>query len=124
LEKLLEEKSDHLAFRSKVLATHQNILDSLPVGILGIDLNNTVVLYNSTWVNITGDNWYALGQNIDDSMPQDIINFIEEVKDKQKGAKKLEINGKYGRLLGAFMDYEHNQKGIILAFICEEGISC
>ncbi len=124
LEKLLEEKSSHLEFRSRVLATHQNILNSIPVGILGIDFNNTIVLYNSIWVDIAGNNWYALGQNIDDSMPQDIINFIGEVRDKHKSAKSLEINGNYGRLLGALMDYKHNQQGIILAFIREEGISC
>ncbi len=117
LVRLLKEKSSHLEFRSRVLATHQNILDSIPVGVLGIDLNDTIVLYNSRWVDIIGKNWGALGQDINGSAPQDVIDFIREVKEEQKSARKMELNGNHGKILGTLMDYEHCQQGIILAFI-------
>ncbi|MBI3591913.1 MAG: response regulator [Nitrospirae bacterium] len=125
LQKLIEEKSSNLEFRSKVLTAHQKILDSMPVGILGIDLSNAVVMNNSVWFNIAGSedkSWCILGQNIGETAPEDIKEFIEEVKIKHKAAKSLAINGVYGKLSGVLMEQGDNQKGIILVFTPKEDI--
>ncbi len=123
LEKLLEKKSAHLEFRSKALSIQQNILNAIPAGIIGIDFNDTVVLCNSTWVGITQSGWKLLGQNIESvGLHGYIKDFIEEVKNKHKATKKIEINGIYGRLSGAIMDYSDDQKGIILVFTREDDI--
>ena len=123
LEKLLKEKSEHLEFRSRVLAAHQNILDSIPVGILGIDLNNIIVLRNALWCDIVGEACCALGESIKGSVSGDIIEFIDEVKNSRNAVRKLEIKGRRGRLVGALMERANDQAGIILAFIREEDIS-
>ncbi len=125
LTRLNKELKSHLEFRSKALSIQQNILDAMPVGIIGIDFNNTIVLCNSTWINITNTNWQLLGQNIravSDGLPEDIKDFIEEVKNKDKTIKKVKINGIYGRLSGTIMDYSDDQKGIILVFSREDDI--
>lgn len=125
LTRLNKELESHLAFRSKALSIQQNILDAMPVGIIGIDFSNTIVLCNSTWIDITNTNWQLLGQNIgavSGGLPEDIKDFIEEVKNKDKTIKKVEINGIYGRLSGAIMDYSDTQKGIILIFSREDDI--
>ncbi|MCL4457060.1 MAG: response regulator [Nitrospirae bacterium] len=116
LEKLLEEKSAHLEFRSKALSIQQNILNAIPAGIVGIDFNDMVVLCNSIWVDITQSGWKLLGQDAKYNFPADVVEFIEDVKNKNKAAKKLEISGVYGKLSGAVMNYSEDQKGVILVF--------
>ncbi|MBI5213256.1 MAG: histidine kinase, partial [Nitrospirae bacterium] len=123
LKKLLEEKSAHLEFRSKALSIQQNILNAIPVGIVGIDFNGMVVLCNSTWVNITQSGWKLLGQDAKYNFPSDIIAFIEEIKNKNKAAKRLEMNGVCGKLSGALMNYKDDQKGVILVFSREDDIA-
>ncbi len=121
LTRLNKELKSHLEFRSKALSIQQNILDAMPVGIIGIDFSNTVVLCNSTWIDITNTQWQLLGQNIESAgLPACIKDFIGEVKGSLKAAKKIEINGIYGRLSGAIMDYGDDQKGIILVFSRED----
>jgi two-component system NtrC family sensor kinase len=119
LMKLNNELKKHLEFRSKALTIQQNILDSMPVGIIGIDFNNTVVLCNSTWSNITDDKRCSLGQTVRHVMSDDIIQFIEEVKKRHGVDKRVEINNISGRLYGSIVDHGDNQKGIILVFVRE-----
>ncbi|HEX8949802.1 MAG TPA: response regulator [Dissulfurispiraceae bacterium] len=121
LAQLNRELEELLEFRSKVLAKHQNILDAIPAGILGIDLNNIVVLNNSMWSRLLGKNFCALGREVEDSMPRELTAFIEEVKSRRKASRELDINGTCGKLIGSLMDHEDNQKGIILVFCSEAG---
>src|ERR1039457_2602827 len=46
LEAIVAERTSHLLFQKKVLEYSQNILSSLPVGIVGIDMNGMVVQAN------------------------------------------------------------------------------
>jgi two-component system NtrC family sensor kinase len=123
LKKLLQQQSEHLEFRSKVLTIHQNMLDSMPVGIIGVDFNNMVVLCNKKWIDIAGMRGCPLGQSIDHCVFEEVIKFIEEVKEKQKASVKLEMNGIGGWLLGSLMDYSNEQKGMFLVFVCSEDMN-
>jgi|WetSurMetagenome_2_1015567.scaffolds.fasta_scaffold261730_2 two-component system, NtrC family, sensor kinase len=120
LEKLLEKETASLEFQSRVLRTQQNLLDVLPVGIIGIDFNNAVVMCNSKSIEITRDNQIPLAQNIEDVLPENLLPFIEEVKTKKHAARKIDLNGLRGTLKGALIEHADNQKGVILAFIREE----
>jgi len=120
LKKLLEEKSANLEFRSKVLAIHQNILDSMPVGIIGVDFNHMVVMCNEKWIDIAGMRGCPLGQSIEHCTIEGVIRFIEDVKMKKKTSVKLEMNGIDGWLLGSLMDFAEEQKGTILVFVRSE----
>lgn len=121
LKQLLKEKSENLEFRSQVLVAHQNILDAMPVAIIGIDLNDLIVLCNSAWNSLSGDMLSPLGQSAHDSMPEVVVNFIEEVKVKKKASKRMALGGIDGKLLGSHMDHKE-QKGIILVFVGEDNI--
>jgi two-component system NtrC family sensor kinase len=119
LEELLAEKSAHLEFRSRILTAHQHMLDSMPVGILGVDFNCTAILCNSTWRDISENDCRFIGQSIKDLMPERLISFIEEIKKEGSKSGRMEINGIYGRLTGKLMSYEE-QEGIILVFVRED----
>ena len=75
LKKLLEEKSINLEFSCKALTAHQNILDSIPEGIIGIDFENAVAQSNLTWNNVTGNTRCPLGERIEEYFPQNLIQF-------------------------------------------------
>ena len=121
LEKLLAEKSAHLEFRSNVLTAHQNILDSLPVAIAGIDFENILVLCNAMWFSLIGIDGCLLGQSVVGRLPKEILTMIDEIKQKRRVAQRININGARGKLLGTLMDNGKSQRGIILVFSGEEG---
>lgn len=123
LKKLLDEKSANLEFRSKVLTIHQNLLDSMPVGIIGVDFNSMVVMCNKKWIDIVGMSGCPLGQSIENCVIEGIAKFIEEVKGKKKTSIRLELNGIDGLLLGSIMDNASDQKGIILVFVRSEDMN-
>jgi two-component system NtrC family sensor kinase len=121
LKKLLDEKSANLEFRGQVLAAHQNILDSMPVGIVGVDLNNVVVLINSAWNAIWGEAALPLGSNIKDAAPDFIGRFVDEVKRARRAKEKIETDGYRGTLSGVLMDQPNDQEGIIVIYSPEDG---
>lgn len=123
LKILLQQQSANLEFRSNVLTMHQNILDSMPVGIFGVDFNNTVVMCNEKWIDIAGMRGCPLGQSIEHCVIENVISFIKEVKEKHRTSVWLEMNGVKGWLLGSIMDCAGEQQGIILVFVRSEDIN-
>ncbi|MCX8070730.1 MAG: response regulator, partial [Thermodesulfovibrionales bacterium] len=122
LESLLDEKSKSLAFTSEVLNTHQNIIDSVPIGIIGVDLNYNIVLSNRLWQDFNANPAYMIGSNISQTPLSEIFNKLfskPEDKDRVIVENNL-IEGKRGKIVGSFfLDYYGEKQGIILAFIDE-----
>ncbi|MBI5639682.1 MAG: response regulator [Nitrospirae bacterium] len=114
LEKLLKFKTANLELRNKFLVSHQNIIDSMPVGVVGVDINNVVVLTNAEWQRHMGSRGYVLGQSVEEAFPEELVRFIERVKVMQKGAMKINTDDFHGTLLGVLMEYDSSQKGIII----------
>lgn len=122
LEQLLNEKIAHIEFRNKVLTSHQDILDAMPVGIIGINPDDFVFICNSAWIKLTGNAFCQLGHNAHSSLPKALISFIEEIKSSKKRiVNNLSINGVNGMLLGSYME-TGEQKGTILVFVCTDDI--
>jgi two-component system NtrC family sensor kinase len=123
LEKLLREKNENLELRARMVTAHQNILDSISVGFLGIDLDNDIIQCNVKWEQISGSNkGHYLSRNADEVLPDQVLRFIEEVKQNSKASAKCEIYGTMCYMLGSYM-LINKQKGIILSFIREDDIS-
>ena len=122
LKRLLEKETETAKFQSKVLTTQQNILDMLPVGIMGIDLNNIVVMCNSLCIEISKNNEFPLDQNIEHVVPEIVLNFIESVRKRKRAVTSIDIYGKRGTLMGSLLESNDIQKGIILVFIREDDI--
>lgn len=123
LKSALEYKSVNLEFSNKALASYQDIIDAIPIGIIGIDPNNMVVMCNSTWIKSTNNVPGLLGSSVEAVFSGDQMSFIEEVKKKQKGAIGGVLNGNKGKFLGALMRHGNGEEGVILLFIREDDIS-
>jgi len=120
LETLLNEESESLEFRSKVVTAYQNILDAIPAGIFGIDSNNIMALCNSMWIAISGKSHGDLDQPIDKLYAENLARFIAEVNTTGSAKKRMVINGIKGILSGVVMRDKDNQEGIILVFMRED----
>ena len=123
LKRLLEKESADLDFQSKALTTHQNILDLLPIGIMGIDGTNTVVMCNTNFFDITKNKQFPLGQLVQHVVPEEVLHFIEEVKSNRKSSKSLALYGIYGKIFGTLITDNERQRGVILIFVREDDAS-
>jgi two-component system, NtrC family, sensor kinase len=117
LTKLLDEKSKILELKGQMLEASQSIIFSLPLPVLGIS-DGIVVQCNEAWAVETGDRWASLGADIQDSLPPEIVEFIEEVKLHGKTKKKITLNEVTGCLFGSTIrSVDNKERGIILVFI-------
>ncbi len=117
LERIVEEKTADLVMHNRILACSQNILDSLPVGVVGIDPDGLIVQCNRKGLElIAGREDSLMGMDRKGSFSEEINNFIEKVA--EKGTLSGHVSGKVSgiRVKGVHMKYSGGQDGIILAF--------
>ncbi len=117
LERIVEEKTADVIMHNRILACSQNILDSLPVGVVGIDPDGLIVQCNRKGLELIGggeDN--LMGMDRRDSFSDEINAFIEEVARKGELSGHISENGSGIRIRGVHMKYPGGQDGIILAF--------
>jgi two-component system NtrC family sensor kinase len=118
LRQLVKEKSTLLEFKGRVLINFQNIINAIPVGVMGVDYDGVMVQVNELWLNITGIDLNNLGSEIDSFLPEQLVDFIEIIKDTGTAEKYVSINKNIGKLLGSVInDATGHQKGVILTFI-------
>jgi PAS domain-containing protein len=122
LETLLNEESERLEFRSKVVTVYQNILDAIPAGVFGIDSNNVMALCNSTWIGIFGKSYCDLNRPVDMLYADDLARFIAEVNANGRAKKRQVVNGIKGVLSGVAMKDSDSQEGILLVFMREDDV--
>jgi two-component system NtrC family sensor kinase len=122
LERLVEERTSDLRMQNKILIAAQNILDSLPVAVIGIDPEGTVVQCNRKGSDLfspaAGD--IIIGMDRKDSFPAQINDLIERVIEKGTLTEYVSYNGSSMKVKGVYMRYAGGQEGIILVF--DEGI--
>ncbi len=118
LRRLIKDKSELLDFKSKILTKFHNIINAIPVGIMGIDFDGVMVHCNEAWVNMAGIDWSNLGGDIRSFLPDEIINFIENLKNNLESEQNIIINNQHGRLIGTVINDEtEQQKGFLITFI-------
>jgi two-component system NtrC family sensor kinase len=122
LERLLKERSNTLELRNEMLKNFQNIIDALPIGVIGIDRDLTLVQANKVWFRTMSDNFSLLGRSVREFMPAEIFPLLEKIRTQGRGLSRMNINGVQGRLIGSRLQGSHEQEGIIFVFIREDDI--
>ena len=120
LQKLLDDNTASLAFKGYALNSYQNIIDSIPLGVSGIDPNEQVVMCNIAWSTAMGGSPAFLGQSFRNCFPGQVVDFVEQMRGKRRLKKRLNLNGMEGTLLGVAMENGEDQRGIILTFAPED----
>ncbi|MDA8085653.1 MAG: response regulator [Nitrospiraceae bacterium] len=118
LKKLLAEKSDRLEFEGQIAAVFRDVVDTVPLGILGVDPDDMVVLCNSAWQALAGQDFCVVGEKVEGELPANVAGVIKVLKEKESGkvTVRTRINGTNGTLVGSAMRGS-GRNGIILAFI-------
>jgi len=118
LERLVDERTRELSFQNKVLKRAHNILDSMPIAVLGIDPDGLIVFSNKMGRELFGsNNKDIIGKERINLLPEELNKFIDEViKDKNLSGRVV-INNETVDIKGTLMEYsEERQEGIILIF--------
>ncbi|MBI5848955.1 MAG: response regulator [Nitrospirae bacterium] len=116
LQQLFEEQRRSLEFRSKSLAVHQSLLDAMPVGILGVDNTDMVVMCNTSCPPFRKENTGIIGSDARSVLPQDILQFIDTVKSSGRAAEYHIQNGDRMRMIGT----DVAERGVIVIFVAAE----
>jgi two-component system NtrC family sensor kinase len=112
LESLVAERTAELEFQIRLLARSQNILDALPVAVVGLDANGLVVQCNQKGKDL-------LGAQVGDTIEADhhslgeVKRLSEEVAAAGEAAGSMTIDGVGIRAKGVFMKHP-GQEGIVL----------
>lgn len=117
LEKLVQERTSELIFRNKVLVSYQNIFYSLPVAVIGLDLNGMITQCNKKGVEIFGKNGKTiLEMNMGNAFPREINQMIERVMKNGTHSERFSSGNLDMKVKGVFMKYPPEQEGIVLVF--------
>ena len=117
LEKIVDEKTADLIMNNRILTCSQNILDSLPVGVVGIDTEGLIVQCNKKGLEILNiEEGSIVGMDRKASFSEEVNGFIEKVIEKGKCAGHVPAHGSDKNVIGVNMVYSNGQEGIILTF--------
>ena len=122
LEKLVEGRTFELRVRNQVLTCSQNILDALPVGVVGIDPDDLVVQCNRRGLEIFDiQEGNILGMDRKDSFPDEINSIIDTITEKGELSASISTHDSQLKVSGVYMKYDTGQEGVILVLDEERG---
>ena len=115
LEKLVAERTAELMFQNKVLTFSQNILDALPVAVLGMDLDGLIVQCNSKGQNVFADKGGLIGTSARDVLPAELGNLVAAITPEKKVlSNQITIADQMYVAKGCLMRSPDGQEGNIL----------
>ncbi len=124
LEKMVSERTSELMFQNNVLARSQNILDALPIAVLGIDPDGLVVQCNRKGIELLNRGEASIiGEDRINILTKEMNDFVDRVGKKESFSGYFSIGNTEIESKGALMEQDdHGQEGIVLVFCerCEE----
>lgn len=118
LEDEVEKRTAELLFQNRVMSFSHVIMDSLPVGVIGLDMSGLIAMSNSHANQIFGINSGSLvGSSAGKILPVELSSLLEEVK--KNGFAEIEAvisENRYHVKVNMFHAGE-GQEGIVLLFL-------
>jgi len=126
LERLVEERTSDLVVQNRILTSSQNILDALPVAVIGIDPDGLIAQCNDKGTDIFSKEYGSIfGMDRRDSFPAEINELIDRISSEGALSGHYMNNGTDLLIKGVHMKYASGQEGIILVIEeNEENGSC
>ncbi|UCH80485.1 MAG: response regulator [Nitrospiraceae bacterium] len=117
LESLVEVRTSELMLQNKILTASQNILDALPMAVIGVDPEGLVVQCNQHgYMYFSKRGGSVLGLHRADVLPENVNGFIDSVIEKGAYTADLGNNGAKLHARGIYMKHATGQEGMILVF--------
>lgn len=121
LELLVDQRTNELLFQNEVLKMSQNILNALPVGVIGMDPAGLIVQINQGAEDILGIvSGKYLGINRIDVLSEDMNALIEKAFREGFSSGKVLVNGTDVEMKCSVMKHVGQQEGIVAVMIRED----
>jgi two-component system NtrC family sensor kinase len=120
LEERVRERTEEVLFQNVVLEKSQNILNALPVGVVGIDDSGLIVQCNNkAGALFNNDNWSITTNNYKKAFSEPLVAFIDGLDGKKNDSQSIAIGDKKHMVMGVVMDTQEGQKGKIIVLVPE-----
>lgn len=121
LEHLVRKRTVDLEMRNKILNASQNILNSLPIAVLGVDSEGVIVQCNRKGQDIFGsEDISVVGMDRGSLFPEGMDNIFEVLAGEDFCSGQIFRNGTNFRVKAVNMKDFNGQEGVILV-VDEEG---
>lgn len=114
LERLVQERTQEIVFQNLALQKSQIILDTLPVAIVGLDLEGLIVRCNNRGASLF--TWSILGKNRSEVFSPEINAFVDTVCLGGESVRSIMMEHTPMMVKGACIHAEGGQQGIVLVF--------
>lgn len=117
LEQLVQVRAGELVLQNRALVRAHNVLHGLPVGVLGIGNDGTVVQINREAEIILGRlSEEVLGEHVATALPPELIDLYGSVPAGGDGLRSAVVNGTFIQVKGITL-VEDSQVGVVLTLI-------
>lgn len=116
LEHLVQERTEALELRSLVLQLAQDVLDSLPVIVFGIDNDDQIVQANGKAHKLCRARGMLLGELTTAIFPEGLLAFLEQVKLVGASADTVVFNGREFNAMGCYLNDDRN-RGMVITML-------
>lgn len=117
LEQLVNTRTSEIILQNRALVHARNVLDNLPIGVLGLTTEGVVVQMNreaAHLLSLSADE--VLGERMRDALPPDLCALAEAVGASACGFQAIVINGSELQVKGITMA-EAGLAGVILTIM-------
>lgn len=116
LEEIIKERTEALELRSQVLQLSQDILDTLPVAVLGIDIEDNIVQANSCANKTLAQQGILLGGKASRFLSNDLLAFLEQVKIEGSSRGTAMSSGELFTVAGCYLN-DDRTRGVVLTLL-------
>lgn len=115
LEHLVRKRTADLEMHNKILTASQNILNSLPVAVFGVDSEGVIVQCNRKGQDMFGsEDGSVVGMDRASLFPEEMNNIVERLAKEDFYSERISLNGSYRRVKAVNMKDFNGQEGVIL----------
>lgn len=115
LERLVEKRTAELVLQNRALVQARNVLENLPVGVLGIATDGTVVQVNREAAELLGiPPEHLLGETISHALPEEIRGLL--TGSAPPGFRSALVNGREVQVKGVAL-VEEGKVGVVLTLV-------
>lgn len=116
-ERRVEEKISDLMARNNMLSSAQNILDSLPVAVIGIDADGLIVLCNRKASELfPGKRGIVPGMDHGAALPASVNNLIDKAGRHGGLSEAITLDGGKVHIKSAGVTFPDERGGLVLVF--------
>lgn len=117
LEDQVASRTEELEFQIRAMSFAHNVMNALPVPVLGMTQDGLIVLGNKLSEVLFSDKAKSLvGLDSNQVFPENLQKFVPLIVENGHAVKEMSVNGKTFFVKGTKLPPEEDQEGIILMF--------